>query len=260
MSQKHEENTDNTSEIQVNNHEHKNGSGTDSGRKRRQPNDPEEMHSVKGGTDMPRGIAFALPIATRRGHVMIFIPSLFNLGDFIIAGSGRFVIVRIRFAQKISADIRQIESEFATTIAGLRAVPRQGPVSCELWLYSRYGTLRYFKVGDTGVEEIDSLGLSPAETPALSVKTGSAETTAANAATVPASPPPPDPYEIFRRWHRKRNAVRKAAGIRDLIHPAILELMCRESSGTAAGKTGRRSPARAGSGNAAGGNGEGDRR
>lgn len=198
---------------------------------------------------MPRGIAFALPIATRRGHVMIFIPSLFNLGDFIIAGSGRIVIVRIRFAQKISADIRQVESEFATTIAGLRAVPRQGPVSCELWLYSRYGTLRYFRVGETCIEEIDSLGLSPSET------------TAANAATVSVSSlPPPDPYEIFRRWHRKRNAVRKAAGIRDLLHPAILELMCRESSGAAAGKTDRRSPARAGSGNTPVGNGEGDLR
>ncbi|MCK9631119.1 MAG: hypothetical protein M0R30_05695 [Methanoregula sp.] len=241
----------------MNNHEQEKSSGTDRGQQRWRPEDPEEVHSVKGGTDMPRGIAFALPIATRRGHVMIFIPSLFNLGDFIIAGSGRFVIVRIRFAQKISADIRQVEAELATTIAGLRAVPRQGPVSCELWLYSRYGTLRYFKVGDTGIEEIDSLGLSPAETPVLPLKTGCVETTAANAATVPASPPPPDPYEIFRRWHRKRNAVRKAAGIRDLLHPAILELMCRESNGTAAGKTGRRSPARAGSGNVAGGNGEG---
>ena len=188
---------------------------------------------------------------------MIFIPSLFNLGDFIIVGSGRFVIVRIRWAQKISSDIRQVEYEFATTIAGLRAVPRHGPVSCELWLYSRYGTLRYFRVGDTGVEEIDSLGRSPAEMPAPPVKTGSEETVPADAAAVPVSQPPPDPYEIFRRWHRKRNAVRKAAGIRDLLHPAILELMCRESNGTAAGKTGRRSPARAGSGNVTGGNGEG---
>lgn len=255
--QKREATTGNESGIQVNNHEHRKRSGTDNRRTRRQPEDPEGAYTVKGETDMPRGIALALPFATRRGSVMIFIPSLFNLGDFIIAGSGRFVIVRIRFAQKIYADIRQVEFAFAATIAGLRAMPRQGPVSCELWLYSRYGTLRFFRIGNTGIEEIDSLGLTPAEAPALAVKTGSAETTTAGATPVPASPPPPDPYEIFRRWIRKRNAVRKSAGIRDLLHPAILELMCRESNGAAAGKTVRRSRAQAGSGNTTGGNGEG---
>lgn len=165
--------------------------------------------------DMPRGIALALPIATRRGHVMVFIPSLFNLGDFIIAGNGCFVFVRIRWAQKISSDIRQIESDFGSTITDLRNVPRTGSLSCELWLYSRYGTLRYFRIGRAGIEEIDWYGrpLAGDGSPGPA-GTANAGSNAATAVTLPiaALPEQADPCEIFRRWLRKRNALKLENG------------------------------------------------
>ena len=162
--------------------------------------------------DMPRGIALALPIATRRGYVMVFIPSLFNLGDFIIAGSGWFVFVRIRFTQKISTDIRQVESDFSSAITGLKYVPRTGSVSCELWLYSRYGTLRYFRVASNAIEEIDCYGKPLAGDGGPGpAGTAGAGTDAAIAIAPPGAtaPGPADPCEIFRRWLRKRNALKR---------------------------------------------------
>src|SRR5512138_1636039 len=96
------------------------------------------------GPQITKGLALAIPFALRRGHVMVFMPALLNLAELLIAGNGLFVLVRIRFARKIRADIKAIEVEFAEAIAGLRLVPRTGPISCELWLYNRYGCLRHF--------------------------------------------------------------------------------------------------------------------
>jgi len=110
------------------------------------------------GPSMHRGIALAIPLALKRGHVMIFVPSLLNLGDFIIAGNGWFVFVRIRYARKFYASIPEIETEFRDEITGLSLVPRTGPVSCELWLYSRYEQMRHFRVGDPGLVELDCHG------------------------------------------------------------------------------------------------------
>lgn len=108
---------------------------------------------------MPRGISLALPVALRRGHVMAFLPGLTNLGEFLIAGNGHFDLVGIRFARRIRASLHEIEKEFAEAIADLRLAPRTGPVSCELWLYSRYGTLRHFRVNDNAIAEVDLFGL-----------------------------------------------------------------------------------------------------
>jgi hypothetical protein len=203
---------------------------------------------MTGESGIPRGIALALPVATGRGSVLIFIPSLVNIGDFIIAGNGRFIIVRVRFSHKIHADAERIAGDYRANIGRLRSA-RSGSVSCELWLYSRYETFRYFRIGDSGIDEIDSNGnpLASAISPDT-VKSEHAGPGAAGASgPVPALPvEQPDPYEIFRRWVRKRNAVRKAAGIRDFHDPAILELMCRECDEKAipSGKAGEKARAR----------------
>jgi len=63
---------------------------------------------MKRGPSMPKGIAFAVPVALRRGHVMVFIPSLLNLAEFLITGNGWFVMVRVRLARRIYASIAEI--------------------------------------------------------------------------------------------------------------------------------------------------------
>jgi hypothetical protein len=169
---------------------------------------------MKRGPVMPRGIELAVPVALQRGHVMVFIRSLLNLGEFLITGNGVFVLVGVRFARKLFASIAEIEAEFAEVITGLRLVPRNGPVSCELWLYSRYGTLRHFRIRDAGLVEVDLYG-----TPLDQVKPVAAGAPPSGngapiqqgaAAPGPSVPGTADNRSPILRWLAKRNAARLA--------------------------------------------------
>jgi hypothetical protein len=147
---------------------------------------------------------------------MVFIPSLLNLAEFLITGNGWFVMVRVRLARKICASIAEIEAEFSDTIAGLRRVSRGGPVSCELWLYSRYGTLRHFRVEDAGLTEIDCYGSLPGrEKPTVTgISSYGEENPVPNEAVAdgPAIPGTADTRSPILRWLAKWNAARIVGG------------------------------------------------
>jgi hypothetical protein len=151
---------------------------------------------------------------------MVFLPSFLNLGEFIIIGNGCIVFVRVRLARKLYASIQGIEAEFSDAITGLGLVPRGGQVSCELWLYSRYGTLRHFRLGETGLVEIDCYGKplareGPVVTgPAVGGKPG---------VPGPAGTGPVDTRGPILRWLAKRNAGRKLMNGSAAIGPALPE-------------------------------------
>lgn len=170
---------------------------------------------MRRGRRITKGLTLALPFALRRGHVMVFVAALLNLAEFLITGNGLFVLVRVRLARRIRGAIADIEHEFADAIAGLRLIPRAGPVSCELWLYSKHGTFRHFQVEESRLAEIDCWG-APLEL--AGAKTGSEQTggpadaRAAPAATTVAgkrSGPVAavlDPKSPISRWLKRWNA------------------------------------------------------
>jgi len=170
---------------------------------------------------MPRGIGLSVPLALLRGHVMVFVPSLLNLGELLITGNGWFVVVRIRLARKFYASIREIETEFGEAITGLRLVPRRDPVSCELWLYSRYGTLRHFRVDDVGLVEIDCYGTPLGQVrPTLTGSHGNRDDAPAHyerIATGPAAPGSADTRTPILRWLAKKNAAGKSIAGSDSV-------------------------------------------
>lgn len=172
---------------------------------------------MKRGSKYSQGLALAIPFALRRGHVMVFLAALLNLAEILITGNGLFVLVRVRFARKIKVSVADIEAEFEDAIAGLRLVPRTGPVSCELWVYSRYGMLRYFRVEDTRLVEIDYCG-TPLEQRATSQGQVSPDGPAGGPGGARAGPVVPDgpapavaPECLSIRWLKRWNAARKAA-------------------------------------------------
>lgn len=172
---------------------------------------------MRRGPKTSKGLKLALPFALKRGHVMVFMATLLNLAEFLITGNGLFVLVRVRLARRIRASVADIESEFADAIAGLRLVPRRGPVSCELWLYSKHGILRHFRVEDTRLIEIDCFGLSLEQVRAEADSSCPGETNVGvagpavkPAGAVPVSPAP-NPECLSIRWLKKWNAARKAA-------------------------------------------------
>jgi hypothetical protein len=144
---------------------------------------------------------------------MVFVPSPRNLAEFLITGNGWFAMVRVRLSRKLYAGISEIEAEFRDTIAGLRLVFRSAQVSCELWLYSRYGTLRHFRVEDTGIVEIDWCGTLPVpgKPAGAGNLSGADNATAPGVAAVagPAVPGTADPRGPVLRWLAKWNAARK---------------------------------------------------
>jgi hypothetical protein len=145
---------------------------------------------------------------------MVFVPSPRNLAEFLITGNGWFVMVRVRLARKLYAGIPEIEAEFSDAISGLRLVSRSAQVSCELWLYSRYGTLRHFRVTDTGIVEIDWCGTLPVpgKTAGTGNLSGAENPTAPGGAEAagPAVTGAADPKSPILRWLAKWNAARMA--------------------------------------------------
>lgn len=181
---------------------------------------------MKRGTLMPRGIALAVPVALMRGYVIVFIRSLLNPGEFLITGNGLFTMVAVRFARKSLASIAEIEAEFAEVITGLRLVPRTGPVSCELWLYSRYGTLRHFRVGDAGLVEVDCYGTplsqkKPVVVGALPLVSGE-PAPHGSPLPVPSVPGTADNRGPILRWLAKWNAARMAGNGMDAVESSEL--------------------------------------
>ncbi|MEN6395972.1 MAG: hypothetical protein ABFC78_05760 [Methanoregula sp.] len=112
------------------------------------------------GPPPTKGFDIAMPIALMRGRVMLFQSLPDHVCNFTIAGNGIFALVRLMSATRLHATIAEITWNYSDAVAGLCTIPFGGPVSRELWLYSRYGVLRFFRVTVEGLEEIDHCGFS----------------------------------------------------------------------------------------------------
>jgi hypothetical protein len=101
-----------------------------------------------------KGLDDAILVAKARGTVMIFLHNKESLCDFMIIWNGHLVFVRVRTAMRIRGTREEIEREFRDPIMQLRYVPGPGPVIRELWVYSRHGIWRFFRIEDAGIVEI----------------------------------------------------------------------------------------------------------
>jgi hypothetical protein len=101
-----------------------------------------------------KGLGDAIHVAMARGIVMTFLQSMESVCDFMIMGNGTLVFVRVRKARRIRGTREEIEREFQDTLGQIRSFPSSDLIIRELWIYSRYGIWRFFRVGDTGIVEI----------------------------------------------------------------------------------------------------------
>ena len=68
------------------------------------------------------------------------------------------VFVRIHRVGKIRCTVQDIEAECQKPIIMLRSLHGLVCVLHELWIYTKHGTWRYFRIGDVGMVEIDQDG------------------------------------------------------------------------------------------------------
>jgi hypothetical protein len=115
------------------------------------------------GREPAFGLGAALPVARARGRVMQFRHSPDNTADFLISGSRCIALIAIRKARRLHAPLAEIARDYSGTVNELSTIPTGGPVSREIWLYSRFGILRFFRVGTDGLVELDFHG-QPIET------------------------------------------------------------------------------------------------
>lgn len=100
----------------------------------------------------------ALAIAQLRGIVQRTMNGPERLYEFAIVGTIPLAFVRLRFANRLLIDLAMIARLYREEIRRLRMVSRDQGNSLELWLRSRYGTWRFFRVDTGSISEIDRTG------------------------------------------------------------------------------------------------------
>jgi hypothetical protein len=103
-------------------------------------------------------LADAIAIAKIRGTVQMAEPGPEMQYDFTITGSKPSAFVSVKYTEHILMLLAEISRECDEKIRRLRLVAQDTAVSCELWLRSRYGTWRFFRVFAEGIVEIGRVG------------------------------------------------------------------------------------------------------
>jgi len=109
---------------------------------------------VTKGPVSEQAIAWALPLARLRGTVYSLLGVTDSPCHLAIMSSREIVFIRVKRTRCLHQSAGQLEMECQDHILRLRAIP--SPPSCcrELWVCSRYGRWRFFRVTEAGIEEI----------------------------------------------------------------------------------------------------------
>jgi hypothetical protein len=100
----------------------------------------------------------ALPIAKTRGAILQFKEEDVFECDLLILSAERFSVIRIKRTRHLWCTPEGMEAQFIEPVTRLRRIPASAFVSRELWVWSQYGTWRFFRVEDAGIVEIDRDG------------------------------------------------------------------------------------------------------
>jgi hypothetical protein len=187
---------------------------------------------------MPSRKAFdaAVAIASARGEVIFLKTRPGSACDFLIRTPYGIIAVTVRRTRRIRAGIDEIAYEYRETLNLIRASDTCPGIYCEFWLWSPYGTMRFFGIDGFRLTELSLTGLplvppvsgrfagqpdTCMDTPATMPDTGHAGQTnfpekvpgaaagqknpdAASMVPAPAQPAPAEPHYI--RFLRRRNA------------------------------------------------------
>ena len=110
------------------------------------------------GRPATTGVDDAVVIAHKRGCVMRIVYGLESICDLVIRTAAYVAFVKARRTDKITATIREIEHTYKDLIAELRLFPVSAEILCELWIYSKHGTYRFFRISVAGLDEVDRDG------------------------------------------------------------------------------------------------------
>jgi|GEM_PF-1332136 len=117
-----------------------------------------EVCSVSHGPLPYQAIDEAIAIGQLRGRVQMNGTLHERLYDLTLATTVPFALVSVKTAPRILAPAREIAAEFNEDILRFRTMIRDTAVSCELWLRSRHGTWRFFRIARDRIIELSRDG------------------------------------------------------------------------------------------------------
>jgi len=100
----------------------------------------------------------ALPIAQARGALLLFTDEPAFDCDYLFLATDRLCIVRVKRTRHLWCTPGQMEAQCCEAIQQFRHLTAPAFVSREIWFWSPYGVLRFFRIEDAGLVELDRDG------------------------------------------------------------------------------------------------------
>jgi hypothetical protein len=129
-----------------------------SGQQDRSMRSAHGVHGMSRGFPSQKALDAALPVAQARGEAMFFRQDPGTSGNLLINHAGGQVIVRIRRTRRLHCTIPEIVAQNIESLDLLRSATLSFGITREFWLWSPYGTMRFFRVEDDGLVELDRQG------------------------------------------------------------------------------------------------------
>ncbi len=111
------------------------------------------------GKPSGKALDAAVIVARARGQVIFLRQYPGALCDFLIITSDGIIVVCVRRALRLWSSIDEIMTMYQETLDRIRAADHCTGVTCEFWLWAPYGTMRFFRVGDSTLAELSMYGL-----------------------------------------------------------------------------------------------------
>ena len=105
-----------------------------------------------------RALDAAIPVAMMRGEVMFLEQRPGACFDFLVSGPAGTSAIRVDRALRIHGSLAEIAVYRSETLARISAAALAPGISREFWLWSPWGTMRYFRVEGEAITELDRLG------------------------------------------------------------------------------------------------------
>jgi hypothetical protein len=111
------------------------------------------------GKPSGKALDAAVTVARARGQVIFLRQYPGAPCDFLIVTTDTIVAVCVRRALRLWSTIDEILTMYQETLGRIRMADHCTSVLCEFWLWSPYGTMRFFRVGDATLAELNLYGL-----------------------------------------------------------------------------------------------------
>jgi hypothetical protein len=105
-----------------------------------------------------RAFAEAIPIAQARGLIQKAMSGPEQIFDIAVVSKVPYAFIRVMFAPEILAPIGDLAEYYEKEIARLRLIAHDTAGTAELWIRSRHGSWRFFRVVPDTLVEIERTG------------------------------------------------------------------------------------------------------